>query len=144
MKVGLSAKIETDLMHEIGEYVDSKELTIHQAVERLLRKALGQKINLDSFSDNDLISEAKKRNIEWSNGDMVSGKKAIARNRERTILEIVRRLYIEAGEIVSLNDVLTEAVRGDISRDVAEDLIDALCRDGRLMRPAGYETLLPL
>ena len=73
-----------------------------------------------------------------------SGKKATARNRERAILEIVRRLHVETGEIVSLNDVLTEAGRSDISRDVAEDLIDALCRDGRLMRPGGYETLQPV
>ena len=73
-----------------------------------------------------------------------SGKKATARNRERTILEIVRRIHVETGQVVSLNDVLTEAGRNDITRDAAEDLIDALCRDGRLMRPGGYETLQPV
>ena len=141
MKVGLSAKIETDLMHEIGEYVDSNELTIHQAVERLLRKALGQKITLDTFSDNDLLAEAGKRNLDFK---PPSSKKATARNRERTILEIVRRIYVETGQVVSLNDVLTEAGRSDIARDAAEDLVDALCRDGRLVRPGGYETLQPV
>ena len=73
-----------------------------------------------------------------------SGKKATARNRERIILEIVRRIHAETGDVASLNDVLTEAGRSDISRDVAEDLIDILCRDGRLMRPGGYETLQPV
>ena len=73
-----------------------------------------------------------------------SGKKATARNRERIILEIVRRIHAETGEVASLNDVLTEAGRSDISKDVAEDLIDILCRDGRLMRPGGYETLQPV
>ena len=29
-------------------------------------------------------------------------------------------------------------------RDVAEDIIEALCRDGRLMRPGGYDTLQPV
>ena len=73
-----------------------------------------------------------------------SGKKATARNRERTILEIVRRIFAETGDIVALADVLTEAGRMDISRDVAEDIIEALCRDGRLMRPGGYDTLQPV
>jgi len=45
---------------------------------------------------------------------------------------------------VALADVLTEAGRMDISRDVAEDIIEALCRDGRLMRPGGYDTLQPV
>jgi len=29
-------------------------------------------------------------------------------------------------------------------RDVAEDLIEHLIRDGRLMRPRGYDTLQPV
>ncbi len=73
-----------------------------------------------------------------------SGKKATARNRERSILEVVRRIYSETGAVVALTDVLTEAGRLDISRDAAEDIIEALCRDGRLMRPGGYDTLQPV
>ena len=73
-----------------------------------------------------------------------SGKKATTRNRERSILEIVRRLFAETGNIVNLADVLTEAGRIDINRDAAEDIIEALCRDGRLMRPGGYDTLQPV
>ena len=69
-----------------------------------------------------------------------SGKKATTRNRERSILEIVRRIYLETGKVVNLSDVLTEAGRSDINRDTAEDIIEALCRDGRLMRPGGYDT----
>ena len=56
----------------------------------------------------------------------------------------MRRLFAETGNIVNLTDVLTEAGRMDISRDVAEDIIEALCRDGRLMRPGGYDTLQPV
>ncbi len=73
-----------------------------------------------------------------------SGKKATTRNRERTLLEIVRRIFAETGATVNLADVLTEAGRLDINRDTAEDIIEALCRDGRLMRPGGYDTLQPV
>ena len=76
--------------------------------------------------------------------NMVSGKKATTRNRERTLLEIVRRISAETGTTVNLADVLTEAGRLDINRDTAEDIIEALCRDGRLMRPGGYDTLQPV
>jgi len=82
--------------------------------------------------------------VDLAETALQSGRKAIARKRERIILEIVRRIHAETGEIVSLNDVLTEAGRSDINRDSAEDLIDLLCRDGRLMRPGGYETLQPV
>ena len=122
--------------------MDSKGLTIHQAVERLLRKALGQEITLDTFSDNDLLAEAGKRNLDFK--PPLSEKENKNRKREETILEIVRRIHAETDEVASLNDVLTEAGRSDISKDVAEDIIDILCRDGRLMRPGGYETLQPV
>ena len=59
-------------------------------------------------------------------------------------MEVVRRIYSETGAVVALTDVLTEAGRLDISRDAAEDIIEALCRDGRLMRPGGYDTLQPV
>ena len=38
-------------------------------------------------------------------------------------------------------DVLNEAERLDISRDKAEEVIDKLNQNGRLMRPTGYDTL---
>ena len=75
--------------------------------------------------------------------DMASGKKGSARNRVQAISEIVRRMHAETGAAVDLNDVLTEAGRLDISRDVAEDIIDTLCTNGTLMRPV-YDTLAPV
>ena len=53
-------------------------------------------------------------------------------------------LFLVLFAVVALTDVLTEAGRLDISRDAAEDIIEALCRDGRLMRPGGYDTLQPV
>ena len=69
-----------------------------------------------------------------------SGKKGNARNRERMIVEIVRRLTLETGENAILIDVLNESEQLQISRDVAEDIIERLNRDGTLFRPS-YETL---
>ena len=71
-----------------------------------------------------------------------SGKKATTRNRERSILEIVRRIHLETGQPVPLNDVINEAERIDIHRSSAEDIIEAMCTDGRLFRPL-YDTLAP-
>ena len=95
-------------------------------------------IRLTRFWRHELMGE------NFDETTLQSGKKATTRNRERSILEIVRRLFSETGNIVNLADVLTEAGRMDISRDVAEDIIEALCRDGRLMRPGGYDTLQPV
>ena len=71
---------------------------------------------------------------------MASGKKPTVRNRERAIIEIVRRIHMETGEVADRNDVLTEAGHIDINRDTAEDIIEALIRDGRLITP-NYDTL---
>ena len=71
-----------------------------------------------------------------------SGKKPTKRNRERSILEIVRRIHLETGQPAPLNDVFNEAERIDINRSSAEEIIEAMCTDGRLFRPL-YDTLAP-
>jgi len=73
-----------------------------------------------------------------------SGKKPTKRNRERAIVEIVRRITLESGQSANLNDVLTEVGRLDINQDVAMDIIDELVTVGQLMRPQGYDTLAPV
>jgi DNA replicative helicase MCM subunit Mcm2 (Cdc46/Mcm family) len=70
-----------------------------------------------------------------------SGKKGSARNQEKTIIDIVSVLQNQSGTSANLLDVLTDAERKDIPRSKAEDIIDKLCRDGRMMRPSGYDTL---
>jgi replicative DNA helicase Mcm len=136
-----------------GESHDSISISA-RAIEGLYRLAqasarvrLSEEATIDDAQRAIRLTRFWRHELMGENFDettLQSGKKATARNRERTILEIVRRIYVETGQIVSLNDVLTEAGRSDITRDAAEDLIDALCRDGRLMRPSGYETLQPV
>lgn len=136
-----------------GESHDSIAISA-RAIEGLYRLAqasarvrLSEEATIEDAQRSIRLTKTWRHELMGENFDettLQSGKKATARNRERTILEIVRRIHVETGQVVSLNDVLTEAGRSDISRDAAEDLIDALCRDGRLMRPGGYETLQPV
>jgi replicative DNA helicase Mcm len=136
-----------------GESHDSIAISA-RAIEGLYRLAqasarvrLSDEATIEDAQRSIRLTKTWRHELMGENFDettLQSGKKATARNRERTILEIVRRIHVETGQVVSLNDVLTEAGRSDISRDAAEDLIDALCRDGRLMRPGGYETLQPV
>ena len=136
-----------------GESHDSIAISA-RAIEGLYRLAqasarvrLSEEATLEDAQRSIRLTKTWRHELMGENFDettLQSGKKATARNRERTILEIVRRIHVETGQVVSLNDVLTEAGRSDITRDAAEDLIDALCRDGRLMRPGGYETLQPV
>jgi len=70
-----------------------------------------------------------------------SGKKGAVRNQEKFILDTVSSLQNESGTHAELLAVLNEAERRDIPRSKAEDIIDKLCRDGRMMRPGGYDTL---
>ena len=93
-------------------------------------------IRLTRFWRHELMGE------NFDETTLQSGKKANTRNRERTILEIVRRIHMETGQPVPLNDVFNEAARLDITRDAAEDIIEAMCTDGRLFRPL-YDTLAP-
>ena len=73
-----------------------------------------------------------------------SGKKATTRNAKERFWKSLGESSLKQELTVNLADVLTEAGRLDINRDTAEDIIEALCRDGRLMRPGGYDTLQPV
>ena len=75
---------------------------------------------------------------------MNSGKKGTVRNRERAILDIVNRIHLETREIVSLTDVFNQAEKMDIKREIVEDIIEQLVRDGRFIRPRGYDTIQPV
>ena len=136
-----------------GEYHDSIAISA-RAIEGLYRLAqasarvrLSNTATIEDAERSVRLTKLWRHELMGENFDettLQSGKKATTRNRERTLLEIVRRIFAETGATVNLADVLTEAGRLDINRDTAEDIIEALCRDGRLMRPGGYDTLQPV
>ena len=72
-----------------------------------------------------------------------TGKKTTVRSKERTILDTVRDLAANSDQgIADLNAVLTELDRNGLSRSDAEDLIERMVTEGKLLRPRGYETLM--
>ena len=90
------------------------------------------------------LTKTWRHELMGENFDMTtieSGKKSKVRNQEKVIIDIVSVLQNDSGTAANLLDVLTEAERRDIPRSKAEDIIDKLCRDGRMMRPSGYDTL---
>ena len=72
---------------------------------------------------------------------IASSKKGGARHAERTILDIIDRFQKNGGGIAQLLDVINEAERENIPRAKAEEIIEKLNQNGRLMRPNGYDTL---
>ena len=72
---------------------------------------------------------------------MQSNKKGGARHAERTILDIIDRFQKNGGGVAQLLDVINEAERENIPRSKAEEIIEKLNQNGRLMRPNGYDTL---
>ena len=90
------------------------------------------------------LTKTWRHELMGENFDMTtieSGKKGKVRNQEKVIIDIVSVLQNDLGTAANLLDVLTETERRDIPRGKAEDIIDKLCRDGRMMRPSGYDTL---
>ena len=90
------------------------------------------------------LTETWRHELMGENFDLTtieSGKKGKVRNQEKFIIDTVATLQNESGNHADLLAVLTEAERNDIPRSKAEDIIDKLCREGRMMRPGGYETL---
>ena len=90
------------------------------------------------------LTKTWRHELMGENFDMTtieSGKKGTIRNQEKFIIDTVSTLQNDTGQAADLMDVLTEAERHDIPRSKAEDIIDKLCREGRMIRPAGYTSL---
>jgi DNA replicative helicase MCM subunit Mcm2 (Cdc46/Mcm family) len=69
-----------------------------------------------------------------------TGQKGTARNREKSMFNIVSTLAADNNGIAQHNDVLNEAERHKIDRNTAEDILEKFHQEGRLFRPGGYDT----
>ena len=133
-----------------GDATDSVAITA-RALEGLSRLSeASARIRLDEVVNVEDAQRAIRLTKTWrfelmgENFDETSvhsGKKTAARNQERTIHDIVSTLQNQSGTHAALVDVLNDAERSGISRAKAEDIIEKMCRDGRMMRPSGYQTL---
>jgi len=146
-------KFYVETRRKDGEQSDSVAITARalEALARLseasARVRLSQEATIVDAERAIRLTEHWRYELMGDNYDETtinSGKKGTVRNRERTILDIVNRLHLETKEIVSLTDVLNEAERMDIKREIVEDIIEQMTRDGRLMSPRGYGTLQPV
>ena len=134
-----------------GESTDSISISA-RAIEGLYRLAqasarvrLSEMATIEDAERSIRLTRFWRHELMGENFDettIYSGKKPTKRNRERSILEIVRRIHLETGQPAPLNDVFNEAERIDINRSSAEEIIEAMCTDGRLFRPL-YDTLAP-
>ena len=133
-----------------GEFQDSVAITA-RALEALARLAeasarirLSETANIQDAERAVRLTKTWRYDLMGENFDetaIASNQKGKARHAERTILDIVERLSENGEGFAQLVDVLNEAERLDISRDKAEEVIDKLNQNGRLMRPTGYDTL---
>ena len=133
-----------------GDSADSVAITARslEALSRLAeasaRIRLSEIANVEDAERAIRLTKTWRHELMGENFDMTtieSGKKSKVRNQEKIIIDIVSVLQNDSGTSANLLDVLTEAERRDIPRSKAEDIIDKLCRDGRMMRPSGYDTL---
>ena len=146
VSVGLSA----DLISILDEKITEGEFPSRSAlVEQLIRESIQErclqceiigKLNAKGVSarTSDLpktMDEADEL-IHWHKNRLN------VRNQEKVLIDIVSVLQNDSGTAASLIDVFTEGERRNIPRSKAEDIIDKLCRDGRMMRPSGYDSLM--
>ena len=133
-----------------GDSLDSVAITARslEALSRLAEASARIRLtDIATVADADRairLTETWRHELMGENFDLTtieSGKKGTVRNQEKFILDTVSLLQNESGNHADLLAVLNEAERRDIPRAKAEDIIDKLCRDGRMMRPGGYETL---
>ena len=133
-----------------GDSADSVAITARslEALSRLAeasaRIRLSETATVEDAERSIRLTKTWRHELMGENFDMTtieSGKKSKVRNQEKVIIDIVSVLQNDSGTAANLLDVLTEAERRDIPRSKAEDIIDKLCRDGRMMRPSGYDTL---
>ena len=151
-KYQLSVGLSSDLIDMIEEKTKAEGISRSRFIERLIRENIDDRCIQCTIEEKLRSNNIDTRYIPFPISmeeaeELIEEKKnrpTMRRNQERTLLEIVRRIFTETGATVNLADVLIEAGRLDINRDTAEDIIEALCRDGRLMRPGGYDTLQPV
>ena len=133
-----------------GEFQDSVAITA-RSLEALARLAeasarirLSEEATVEDANRAIRLTKTWRYDLMGENFDetaIAANQKGKARHAERSILDIVGRLSANGDGVAQLVDVLNEAERLDISREKAEEVIEKLNQNGRLMRPTGYDTL---
>ena len=139
-----------------GESSDSVSITA-RSLEAVARMAeASARIRLADIATVEDVERAIRLTRTWRNELMGenfdetalhTGKKAGARNSERILLDIIGDLQAASTDnikVASLIDIFNEAQSHNIDRNKVEDMIEKMIREGRLMRPRGYESIQKL
>ena len=139
-----------------GESSDSVSITA-RSLEAVARMAeASARIRLADIATVEDVERAIRLTRTWRNELMGenfdetalhTGKKAGARNSERILLDIIGDLQAASTDnikVASLIDIFNEAQSHNIDRTKVEDMIEKMIREGRLMRPRGYESIQKL
>lgn len=134
---------------QIGDFSDTVAITA-RSLEALARLAeasarirLSQVATIDDAERAIRLTRTWREDLMGGNFDetaLQTGQKGTARNREKTMFNIVSTLAVDSGGVAQHNDVLNEAERHKIDRGTAESILEKFHIDGRLFRPGGYDT----
>ena len=139
-----------------GESSDSVSITA-RSLEAVARMAeASARIRLSDIATIEDVERAIRLTRTWRNELMGenfdetalhTGKKATARNSERILLDIIGDLQAASTDnikVANLIDIFNEAQSNNIDRSKVEDMIEKMIREGRLMRPRGYDSIQKL
>jgi replicative DNA helicase Mcm len=134
---------------QIGDFSDTVAITA-RSLEALARLAeasarirLSQVATIEDAERAIRLTRTWREDLMGGNFDetaLQTGQKGTARNREKTMFNIVSTLAVDSGGVAQHNDVLNEAERHKIDRGTAESILEKFHIDGRLFRPGGYDT----
>jgi replicative DNA helicase Mcm len=134
---------------QVGDFSDTVAITA-RSLEALARLAeasarirLSQVATLEDAERAIRLTRIWREDLMGGNFDetaLQTGQKGTARNREKSMFNIVSTLAADNNGIAQHNDVLNEAERHKIDRNTAEDILEKFHQEGRLFRPGGYDT----
>jgi replicative DNA helicase Mcm len=134
---------------QVGDFSDTVAITA-RSLEALARLAeasarirLSQVATMEDAERAIRLTRLWREDLMGGNFDetaLQTGQKGTARNREKSMFNIVSTLAVDNNGIAQHNDVLNEAERHKIDRNTAEDILEKFHQEGRLFRPGGYDT----
>lgn len=151
-KIPISFSVSVELYDKIDELAETSQFNSRtKFLENLVNKAIldecpncksvleyleGQELKPEYLNvfDLDEVREYNKSNpIRYYTS---------SRNSEKVLLNIIKTLQDASKDntkAAHLIDILNEAQSHNIDRNMVEDMIQKMIREGRLMRPNGYE-----
>ena len=144
-KYQVSIGLSSDLIDIIEKAVDNSNHTSRSAfLEDLIRENIQDRCIRCEIHDILVHHNLRERLPDTMQlaQELIQNRATVGtREQEKVLIEVVTLIQNQSGQAADLMDVLMEAQRLGISRERAEDIVDKMCREGRMIRPAGYTSL---